>query len=189
MKFLHTTWCDIQTLCKVVADKVVEFGYSPDIIVAISRGGFTPARLLCDRLDINLLASMGIKYYKSLKETEKKPVISFPLNADVKGKKVLIVDDVADTGNSLVTAKAHVIEREAGDVKIATLHYKPWSVIEPDFYAEVTDAWVVYVWETRETVRHLIDKFKKEGKNMAESKNQLKKLGFEEKMLKDFLNS
>lgn len=184
MQFLHTTWDDIQRLCEVLADKI-KVGYQPDIIVAIGRGGFPPARILCDLLDITALASMRIEYYKSINERKKRPIILYPLNADVRKMRVLIVDDVADTGRSLVKARDHVLEKGATVVKMATLHYKPWSVVEPDFYAEVTNAWVVYVWETRETVEQLVSKFRSNGKNSEEVKKQLLKLGFKENDLKD----
>lgn len=185
MNLLHTTWDDIQRLCEIVADKVVKADYRPDMIVAIGRGGFPPARILCDLLNVKALASMGIEYYTSVKETKKRPVIIYPLNADVRGRKILIVDDVADTGHSLVTARDRVLKKGANSVKMATLHYKPWSVVKPDFYAEATDAWVVYVWEVRETIKQLVSKFRSEGKKAEDIMKQLLNLGFREKTLRD----
>jgi len=187
LKFLHMTWGDIQRLCEAVAEKVRKAGYCPDMIVAISRGGFPPARILCDLLDVKALASVGIEYYKAVKDTKRKPVILYPLNADVKAKKILIVDDVADTGHSLAVARDHVLGEGASDVRIATLHRKPWSVVEPDFYAEDTDAWIVYVWEVRETVRQLTLKLRGEGKKGEEIKKELMSQGFREKTLRDLL--
>lgn len=188
MKFLHLTWDEIQRLSEIVAEKIKKADYRPDVIVAISRGGFTPARILCDQLDVMNLASIKIEYYTGVKETKGKPVIVYPLNADVKGKRILISDDVADTGHSLVAAKRHILEKEASDVKIATLHYKPWSVIKPDFFAETVEAWVVYAWEIRETVKQLISKFRSEGRNVKEVRKQLLTLGFKEESLQGLLD-
>ena len=188
MKFLHLTWNDIQRLSENVAEQIRKANYRPDMIVAISRGGFPPARILCDQLDIMNLTSLKIEYYTGVRETKSKPVIVYPLNADVKDKKVLISDDVADTGHSLVAAKGHILEKGASDVKIAALHYKPWSVIKPDFYAETVDAWIVYPWEVRETAKQLISKFRNEGKNVEETREQLLDLGFKEKTLKGLLS-
>ena len=186
MKFLHTTWDDFQRLCEVVANKVVKANYRPDIIVAISRGGFPPARVLCDFLGIKVLASLGIEYYTSVEKTKKRPEIIYPLNADVKEKKILIVDDVADTGHSIVLARDQALKREANRVQMATLHCKPWSIVKPDFYAETTDEWVVYPWEVVETIKSLIIKLQSEGNNV-QVKKQLLNFGFKEKTLKDLV--
>jgi hypoxanthine phosphoribosyltransferase len=180
VKLLHTTWDDIQRLCEVVADKVRNVAYSPEIIVAVSRGGFAPARILCDLLEVKHLTSVGITYYTSIGEREEKPTIVYPVNADVKGRTVLIVDDVADTGQSLVVARRHVQSKGADVVKIATLHYKPWSIVKPHFYGETTSSWVVYIWEMRETVKQLIFNLQNEGRNEKEVKTQLLTLGFQE---------
>lgn len=186
MKFLHITWDDFQRLCKIVANKVVKVNYRPEIVVAISRGGFPHARVLCDFLEIKVLASIGIEYYTSVKKTKKRPEITYPLNADVRGKKILIVDDIADTGHSMVLARNQILKGEASRVKIATIHCKSWSVVKPDFYAETTDAWVVYPWEVMETIKSLIIKLKNGGNN-AQVKKQLLNFGFKEKTLKDLV--
>ena len=187
MEFLHTKWSDVQRLCEIVTKKVVKADYQPDMITAISRGGSIPARILCDLLNVKELTSIGVEYYTSVKETIKRPVVLYPLNANVKGKKILLVDDVTDKGDTLVIAKNHVLKKGADIVKIATLHYKPWSVYKPDFYAEITKAWVVYVWEERETVNQLFSKFRNEGKNANEAKRLLLNIGFKEKTLRDLL--
>ena len=186
MKFLHITWDDFQRLCEVVANKIEKVNYQPEIVIAISRGGFPPARVLCDFLEIKMLASIGIEYYKTVKKTKKRPEITYPSNTDVRGKKILIVDDIADTGHSIVVARDQVIKGEPSRVKIVTLHCKPWSVVKPEFYAEVTDAWVVYPWEVMETIKSLITKLKSEGKNV-QVKEQLINFGFKEKTLKDLI--
>lgn len=180
LKLLHTTWSDVQRLCEKVAHQIERAAYSPELIVAVSRGGFPPSRILCDLLDVGGLASMKIEYYASVQERRERPSIVYPLNADVRGKRVLIVDDVADSGHSLALARRHVLQRGAREVRIATLHYKPWSVVKPDFYAEETDAWVVYVWERRETIRQFLERLRDEGMSEREAREQLIKMGFKE---------
>lgn len=185
LKLLHTTWSNIQSLCEVVGNKIKKGGYNPDVIVAISRGGFPPARVLSDLLGVVGLASMRIEYYTSVEKRGKKAVIVYPLNIKVSGKRVLLVDDVADTGHSLVAAKKHVLERGAADVKIATLHYKPKSVIRPDFYAQTTDAWIVYVWEMRETIKQLASELEKKG--VRNVRRELVRLGFRDRYVSEVL--
>jgi hypoxanthine phosphoribosyltransferase len=155
MRLLWLTWDEVDRLCRSLARKIKRGGFSPDLVVGISRGGFPVARILCDELGIRKLASLQIEYYSSPGKTRKEPVLLYPLNADVKGKKVLIVDDVADRGESLKLAKKHVGEKGAKEIKIATIHYKPWSVTIPDFYVKKVKSWIVYPWERKETAEIL----------------------------------
>jgi hypothetical protein len=159
MEYLKLAWQDIEDLCKNLA-KLVK-SYDPEIIIGIARGGWVPARILSDLLGIKELTSMRVEYYSGVGERRKKPRIVYPLKANVKGKRVLIVDDVADTGHSLEMVKEDVLKKGA-KVKIATLHYKPWSVIKPDFYVKTTRAWIIYPWEVAETAKILKAKGKRE---------------------------
>jgi len=188
-KFVHATWSDIQRLCEEVAEQIRNSGFKPDLIVAVGRGGFPPARIISDVLDIRRVASVSVEYYISVGETRGKPKIVFPLNADVRGRRVLIVDDVADTGHSLMAVRDHVIAQGAAEVKVATLHYKPWSVLKPDYYAEETEAWIIYAWERWETVRELAAKMRAEGKSHEEVVAELVRIGFEEEFVRKVLGS
>jgi hypoxanthine phosphoribosyltransferase len=94
LKLLHLSWETIQLLAEEVAARIRESGYAPDLIVAVSRGGFDHARILCDQLEVRRLASVQIEYYTGVNETNETLKIVYPLNADVLGKKVLVVDDV-----------------------------------------------------------------------------------------------
>ncbi len=151
MKFSKPSWMKIKKMCKALAKKVSLF--KPDWIIGVSRGGLVPARLLSDYLNIFNISIIRIEFYKTITETKDFPTISQPLQVNVKGKKVLIVDDVVDTGRSLVVAKEHVKRAGALEAKIAVLHFKPKSVIKPDFYIESTNAWIIYPWELEETKR------------------------------------
>jgi hypothetical protein len=74
---------------------------------------------------------------------------------DLKGKKVLLVDDIADSGRSLAVAKDYITKKGAKEVRTATLHYKPESASKPDYFVVTTTAWVVYPWERHEMEREL----------------------------------
>ncbi|MFB0557752.1 MAG: phosphoribosyltransferase [Candidatus Bathyarchaeia archaeon] len=183
-KLLHLTWDDIQLLAEKVAEKVDESGFRPDVIVAVSRGGFDPARILCDQLFIQLLASLQIEYYDGVNRKSGVPKIVFPLNADVEGQNVLVVDDVSDTGNSLRAAREHVTGRGASEVKVGTLHVKPWTTFRPDYYASEVDAWIVYPWETMESIKSIAESLREDGLTMSEIKKRLNELGFTADLVK-----
>jgi len=184
LKLLHTTWEDVERLSEELAQKIIESGFEPDVVVAISRGGFDPARILCDQLSIRRLASVQVEFYSGIQDTAEKPRIVYPLNADVRGKRVLLVDDVSDTGDSLMLAKEHVLAGSPGELKVATLHIKPLTSLRPDYHASETEAWIVYPWEPVESIRSIAAKLEKNGYPDREIREKLLELGFSPKTLK-----
>jgi len=182
-------WNDIYSGCLELADKIKESGFKPEIIVGVARGGWIPARILSDLLCNTYVASMRVEFYKGIAETAKKPVISQQVSASVIGKRVLVVDDVADTGESLTVVRRDLLARKAADVKIATLHCKPKSVLRPDFYVRETSAWIVYPHERYEFVRNRVAKFKTEGKTISEAKEELIRIGLPEELVEKFVNT
>jgi len=159
MKFLHISWSKTQKLCEKLAKKVKT--YSPEVLVGVSRGGLVPVRLLSDILNIKSVGVMRIEFYTSLGERMDFPKITQDVSLDLNGKRVLVVDDISDTGRSLQVAKDHLKRKGAKEVKFATLHFKPHSIFKPDFYIDETDKWIVYPWEVNEVKREMKDKGKK----------------------------
>jgi hypoxanthine phosphoribosyltransferase len=183
LKLLHTSWEDVERLSEALAQKIIESGFEPDIIVAVSRGGFDPARILCDRLEVRRLASVQVEFYSGVKDTAEKPRIVYPLNADVDGQRVLVVDDVSDTGDSLMLVQEHVLAGNPGDLKVATLHIKPWTSFRPDYHAIETEAWIVYPWEPIESMKSIASKLEKNGYSDREIREKLLELGFSPRTL------
>ena len=139
-----------------LAKKIIRSGFAPDVIVGVSRGGWIPARVLCDLLSAPALATIGVEFYTGIGETERRPRLTHPLSATVSDKKVLLVDEVADTGQSLKLAKEQVIKERAKEVRTATMYTKPCSTIEPDYHEKKTSCWIVFPWETRETIQSIV---------------------------------
>ncbi len=187
LEFLFLSWDDVQGLSEKVSDLVLDSGYKPDLMIAISRGGFDPARIMSDQLNIRKLASLQIIYYTGLNTKRDKPEVLFPLNAQVEGLRVLVVDDVSDSGNSLIAVKKYVEDRGAVEVRLATLHHKPWSKFKPDYYAEEVSKWIIYPWEPRESVIELVHMLTDAGieKDMIPAK--LKKIGFSDHQIDRYL--
>ncbi len=183
LQLLHVSWDDVQSLTEEIARQIQESGYVPDVIVAVSRGGFDPARILCDQLGIKRLASLQVEYYRDINETSSTPEIVFPLNTEVPDTSILIVDDVSDTGTSLEVARDHVLERGASEVRVATLHVKPWTKFRPDFSASVVESWIIYPWETVESITSIAEKLRLEGLSSLNVERELIRLGFSRKQL------
>jgi hypoxanthine phosphoribosyltransferase len=187
-KFEIPTWEKIYELLLNLANQIREADYKPDIIVGVSRGGWPPARIMSDLLENPKLANVKAEFYLGVAETKGEPIITQPVSVSVKDKRVLVVDDVADTGKSLRLVKSHLEEQSASDVKIATIYYKPWSVVIPDWYELKTSHWIIFPWERKESVRNVVKRFKGEGKTVEEAKEALIHYGLDRKLVEKFLN-
>jgi hypoxanthine phosphoribosyltransferase len=153
MDLLRISWEATIEYCEQLALKIKD--YRPEVIVGLSRGGLVPTRILSDALGINKVGVLGISHYTGLGKRSEIPVITQDLCMDLKGKRILLVDDVADTGKSLMTAKGYLERMGAREIRIATLHYKPNMAFRPDYFVMTTTSWVAYPWETHETEREL----------------------------------
>ena len=153
------TWEDIHKLCRELAKKVRDSGFEPDAVIAIARGGWVPARIVCDYLDIKDLYSVMTEHW-GVAATKGEAKITQPLNVDIAGKKVLVVDDVADTGDTIRVVVEHVKECSPAEVRVAVVDYKTTSKLVPDYYAAKMEGWkwIVYPWSIKEEFRELIDK-------------------------------
>jgi hypothetical protein len=166
--------------CRTVSRKILKTNYRPDLCLAISRGGLIPARLICDLLGLRDLTCWKIEYYSGIDRTLTEPRILHPLNLDPRNKRVLVVDDVADRGNTLILAKKNLGELGAIEARLATLHYKPWSKVKPDYYARELRSWIVYPWEVNETIRSVFSDLRQKGISADEAKRRLTKIGMTE---------
>jgi len=187
LEFEIPTWENIYELLLNLADQVRRANFRPDIIVGVSRGGWPPARIMSDLLENPEIANVKAEFYLGVAETKGEPVITQPVSVPVKNKKVLVVDDVADTGKSLALVREHLKEQGAADVKIATIYYKPWSIVTPDWFERKTSHWVVFPWERKETVRRVLEKCKKQGVPTEQAKETLVRYGLDRKLVERFM--
>jgi len=187
LEFEIPSWEKIYKMLIELADRIRRNGFEPDVIVGVSRGGWAPARVMSDLLENPKLANVRAEFYLGVAETKGEPVITQPISASVKGKGVLVMDDVADTGKSLRLVKIHLLNEGATDVKIATIYYKPWSVLTPDYYMKKTKLWIVFPWERKETIRNILKKCEEQKKPFEEVKKQLVKSGLDRKLVERFI--
>ncbi len=139
-------------------DQLVREGILPDIraeqfdaILAVTRGGMIPACLVSELLDIRNVLTAAVMFYTDVEQTLKEPVfLQFPSDPLLVGKRILIVDDVWDSGKTAYNVREKV-RRAGGHPKVAVIHYKPtkssYPDDGPDFYAVETDSWIVYPWD------------------------------------------
>ncbi len=143
-----------------LAAKVRRSRFKPSVLIGVSRGGLVPVRILSDHLGIHNLGLMRVEFYTRPGQTAKKPRITQPVNVQVRGQRVLLVDDISDSGKSLTAAIEHLRKRGAKEVRVATIHHRATSLVEPHFFVKTAppDTWINYPWEHRETERKLKQK-------------------------------
>jgi hypoxanthine phosphoribosyltransferase len=186
-QFEIPTWDQIYEMLLNLAERIRKNGFKPDLIVGVSRGGWPPARVLSDLLDNPNLANVKAEFYLGVAETKVEPTLTQPVSVAVAGKKVLVVDEVADTGKSLELVKKHIVKQGACEVKITTVYYKPWSVVVPDYYGKETSRWIVFPWEIKETIRKIVKKCREKGKSVEEEAAKLVKAGVSTELVRRFL--
>ena len=187
LEFEVPTWNQIYDMLLNLTEKIRKNGFKPDIIVGVSRGGWPPARVLSDLMGNSNLANVRAEFYLGVAETKEEPVLTQQVSMEVAGKKVLVVDEVADTGKSLKLVKEHIIEKGATEVKIATVYYKPWSIVKPDYYERETSCWIVFPWEIKETVRKIVKRCREKRKSIEEETAKLVKAGISAELVERFL--
>jgi hypothetical protein len=137
---------------------VRDSGYRPDLIVAIGRGGYVPGRVLSDILGLMDLTSFKIEHYRNAQK-QSAARVRYPLATDTTGRRVLLVDDVSDTGDTFAVALEHLRSRGTpAEVRTAVLYHKTVCPYVPDYYAQkaVKWRWIVYPWAVTEDVGSFI---------------------------------
>jgi len=152
IKQTHLTWDDIEDCCKKLASVIKNSDFKPEMIVGIQRGGCITAVLLSHLLNIENFCTIGIRSTKSddIRSPRIKPIIydSFSLQL-ITGKRVLLADDITDTGETLIEAKKELLKYGPKEAKSATIICAPASNGKVDFYGKEVKPWVVFPWEKK----------------------------------------
>lgn len=179
-------WHGIYNILLELARTIKQNQILPEIIVGVSRGGWLPARILSDLLDIPQLTSIRIEFYSEINQPNREPIITQPVPLPLHNKRVLLVDDITDSGKSLQLAKIE-LGKTADKIYTLTLYHKPWSCLTPDFYFIETSKWVIFPWEYHESVKTLATRMINEGLDFAAIERKLIKIGFETSLVTNFM--
>lgn len=189
LSFVAPSWDYIENLSFQLYMKIKRSGFRPDVMAGVSRGGLVPARILsdlflADELKVTL-AIMQIGFYSGIDKTNKEPIIYQDLPGHVYGKKILLVDDVADSGVSLDFALQYLRMKKPAEIMVGTLYYKPWSSFKPDFFIEETSSWIVFPHERMEFIAEQFRE--KKMSNDEARKFFISEVGISEKSVDNFL--
>ena len=187
LEFESPSWNQTYSLILKLSEAIRKSGFEPDVIVGISRGGWIPARILSDLLENPNIANVAAEFYVDIAKTKQKPSIMQSVSVPVNDKRVLVVDDLADTGESLKLVTEHLENQGASEVRIAAIYYKPWSIITPHYYEKETRCWIVFPWDFKETVRKTVEKFIGEGRTMEDAKEKLISSGLDRELAEQFI--
>jgi xanthine phosphoribosyltransferase len=120
--------------------------YNFDAFLAIARGGMTFGHFLAHALDTREVYALNSIHYEGSKKLDFVKIFNIPDLS--RAKSVLILDDIADSGETLTEIKKTLKKLYPNiDVKIATLLYKETSIIRPDFFAQKTTEWIEFLWD------------------------------------------
>jgi hypoxanthine phosphoribosyltransferase len=157
-------WNHAYDLCKDVSEEIKAAGFEPDVIIGVARGGWFLARVLCDFFLLKDLFSLKMEHWGVTATITGDAQMKYGLDEEsksrLKEKRVLITDDVTDTGESINLVVKYVNSLGVKDVKTATMHHKVSSSFIPDFYGELIREWkwVIYPWSIHEDVMELVGK-------------------------------
>jgi hypoxanthine phosphoribosyltransferase len=157
LNFISPSWENIYDLCIDLAHKIKNSRNLPNSLIGVARGGLVPARIVADLLELRSIEVVHCEYYSYL-DRKSKPRVG-PINAAaVRGRDVLVVDDVADTGESLNAVEESIKSLGPKRVNTAVIYLKPWNKSRVDYHATETDAWIIFPWERFEAIRTLLQK-------------------------------
>lgn len=147
-------WEQFGAAARDLTKQVIDSCYEPDILLSITRGGLLPAGAIAYALDNKNLHIINVEFYTGVNERLPEPVFLPPLPATnyMDGQRVLIIDDVADTGETLRMVR-DFCDRYAAESRTAVLYEKPRSVIACDYVWKRTDQWISFPWSTLPPLR------------------------------------
>ncbi len=159
LTFKVLTWDEIISMSIKLGNIVKKSGYNPNYLIGVARGGLVPLRIISDFFNNNNVFIVNVKLYEDIARKAENVRFLQGIDEDISGHNVLVIDDVADTGVTLKAVVDYIRDNlKPKELKVATLHYKPWSVIKPDYYLSEVKDWIVYPWEYVETIRSLTKK-------------------------------
>jgi hypoxanthine phosphoribosyltransferase len=154
-EFLVLTWEDVFSRIRTLSKKIYSSGYIPDAILGIFRNGWIISRLLGDLLGVDEIGGIGIKFYRGVGETRERPLVTSGATINIRDLRILLVDDVSDSGRTLQVAIDLARLYGAREVRTATLYIKKKTMLVPDYFVEEVDRWIVFPWEYGEVIREL----------------------------------
>jgi hypoxanthine phosphoribosyltransferase len=150
-KLRFLSWSQYGELVTKLSDEVAASGERFDLVIGIARGGIPVAMVVSDRLG-SKVDFINVKSYTDVGERVK-PRILTTIIERITEKRVLLVDDLVDGGETMETVTRYLETERPLVMKTAVLFTKPWSSFVPDFSLQTVDTWIVFPYERGEVRR------------------------------------
>jgi hypoxanthine phosphoribosyltransferase len=149
----NLTWEMYHHACRTLAQRIADDDFVPDIILGIARGGLFAAASLGYALGVKNLHVINVEFYTGVDSRLEMPVVLPPVPnfVDLSGARVLVADDVADTGATLKLVKEFCADHVA-DVRCAVIYEKPRSEVHCEYVWKETDDWINFPWSVDDPV-------------------------------------
>jgi hypothetical protein len=158
MRYEYISWNRFYRLSGVLFGRITDSGFEPDLVVAIARGGYPVARVLADFFGLMDLVSLKVEHYRG-PTRQADTVVPYPLPLSVAGRRVLLVDDVSDSGDTFDAALDELARHgEPAAIRTAVLHHKQTSRHLPDYFAQRVREWrwITYPWALVEDLSGIV---------------------------------
>lgn len=175
-QYLSVTWNEFHSLSLLLAEQILKNKKPVDEIVAIARGGLSLGLILTDFLQ-KPISTITIQSYSDIKKQGLVQITS-KLGKSIRGKNILLVDDIADSGKTFRRAISYLRAFRPNSTTTASLFYKPHSTFMPDFFAKETDRWILLPHEVTEWVKTFTEKMQSEGKSKKSIQTFLTSFGY-----------
>lgn len=147
------TWDGFGEATRALSRDIVASGFAPEVVVAIARGGLLPAGAIAYGLGVKNCGAINVEFYTGIGTMLDDPEL-LPPELDMSyldGRRVLLVDDVADSGRTLDLA-VRLLTEQGAEVRSAVIYTKPTTIVRPDFSFHSTDLWIDFPWSFRGSV-------------------------------------
>ncbi len=149
----HLSWDGFGQASRDLARAIVADDFIPEVVVAIARGGLRPAGAIAYGLGIKNCGAINVEFYTGIGTVLDAPEL-LPPELDMtylNGRRVLLVDDVADSGRTLDLA-VRLLREQGAEVRSAVIYTKPTTIIQPDYSWKATDLWIDFPWSWQGSV-------------------------------------
>jgi hypoxanthine phosphoribosyltransferase len=147
------SWAEFGTAARELARRIAEDGYEPDLVLSVARGGLLVGAALGYALDVKNAWTMNVEFYTGVDDRLDVPMILPPVPelVDLESARVLVADDVADTGETLRLVTDFCVGK-VGEARCAVLYEKPHSTVACDYVWRRTDRWIDFPWSVEAPV-------------------------------------
>ncbi len=156
---IKISWQMVEKAALHIVHKLQKDKFQPDIIISLARSGLIPAALISYCIGNKQLYTVKADFSKTqsngkLQDLRSRPVLSQRIKRSLKGLKILVVDEMTVSGETLKLVAEYLKTKKPKQVRYAVLYKQPWTQFKPDYYGQLIRQWPLYPWkELKNNVR------------------------------------